>query len=269
MIAIHARRSAAAVEFFKARHPNRAVLVVVSGTDLHLDLKDETKAAIVHRSLELADRIVLLEPKGKTLLPVAAQEKSVVIYQSAEPVDGEIKKNSNSFDVVILGHLRPVKDPFLAVAAANQLPANSKIQIFHYGVALNDEMEKLANEHSANSDRYQWRGVLSHMESQRILASSRLVLLTSKFEGAPSVISEACVNGVPVLATKITATVGLLGDDYPGLFDVGNEKQLADLLYAAETDVQFYNSLFTAIEKQKSKFSLENERRAWKALLQL
>lgn len=267
LVAIHARRCAHAIENFRSHHAKRPVVVVLSGTDLHLDLKDKKWAPIVMRSLELADQIVVLEPRGKKQLPETLQSKTRVIYQSAKPVEGEFKRNSSVFNVIMLGHLRPVKDPFLVVKAAERLPRESKIQVSHYGVVLNEDMEQMVREHSEKSDRYHWNGVLSHSESQYRLAASQLVLLTSKFEGAPSVISEACVNGVPVLATRICATIGLLGDDYPGFFPVGNERRLAELLWAAETDSDFYNSLVTAVSKLQSKFTFENERTAWESLL--
>src|SRR5260370_30493974 len=38
MVAIHARRSAGAIERFKADHPARPVIVLLRGTDIHHDI---------------------------------------------------------------------------------------------------------------------------------------------------------------------------------------------------------------------------------------
>jgi hypothetical protein len=38
-----------------------------------------------------------------------------------------------------------------------------------------------------------------------------------------------------ILASRIDGNVGILGEDYPGYFDVGDTKQLAQLLTRAET----------------------------------
>jgi len=54
-------------------------------------------------------------------------------------------------------------------------------------------------------------------------------------EGGANVISEAVVAGVPILASNISGSVGLLGRDYPGYFSVGNTDQLRELLLRAES----------------------------------
>jgi glycosyltransferase involved in cell wall biosynthesis len=49
-------------------------------------------------------------------------------------------------------------------------------------------------------------------------------------EGGANVICEAITSGTPVLATRISGNIGMLGHDYAGYFDHGNARQLADLL---------------------------------------
>jgi hypothetical protein len=53
MVALHARRSAPAVAAWRAAHPQRPLLLVLTGTDLYRDI-DPTPTA--QRSLALADR---------------------------------------------------------------------------------------------------------------------------------------------------------------------------------------------------------------------
>ena len=45
----------------------------------------------------------------------------------------------------------------------------------------------------------------------------------------------AMCSGTPVLASRIDGNVGLLGDDYAGLFEPGNPQALADLLLACRS----------------------------------
>ena len=61
MIALHARRSAASVATWKAVHPERPLLLVLTGTDLYRDIDEDASA---QRSLALADRLVVL-PGGR------------------------------------------------------------------------------------------------------------------------------------------------------------------------------------------------------------
>ena len=48
---------------------------------------------------------------------------------------------------------------------------------------------------------------------------------------------------LPVLASYIPGNVGILGEDYPGYYSVGDEKALVRLLYCGETDDTFYETL--------------------------
>src|SRR5512132_4262321 len=58
LLALHAARSHASVLTFRERHPDKPLVVVLTGTDLYRDLPGSRKA---RQSLELADRIVVLQ----------------------------------------------------------------------------------------------------------------------------------------------------------------------------------------------------------------
>ena len=100
-----------------------------------------------------------------------------------------------------------------------------------------------------------------------LLARSRLVVLSSRAEGGANVISEALAYGVPVLASRIPGTLGLLGPDYPGYFDVGDTRALTALLDRAESEPEFLEALQTAMARRAWLIDPVLERRAWRALL--
>ena len=85
----------------------------------------------------------------------------------------------------------------------------------------------------------------------RLLARTRLLVLTSIMEGGANVVSEALACNVPVISTHISGSVGLLGPDYPGYFPVGDTKALAGMLLRAEQDPLFYKSLKAGIRSQR------------------
>jgi glycosyltransferase involved in cell wall biosynthesis len=86
-------------------------------------------------------------------------------------------------------------------------------------------------------------------------------------EGGAHVVSEAIAAGVPVIASDIAGNVGLLGEDYPGYFPVGNEQALAALLLRAETDSNFLRSLKAAVKARRSLTDPAAERRAIASLI--
>jgi glycosyltransferase involved in cell wall biosynthesis len=99
------------------------------------------------------------------------------------------------------------------------------------------------------------------------MARCRLLALTSLSEGGPAVIAEAIVAGVPVIATRVSGCVGMLGDDYHGLFAPGDTQGLAELLDRAERDAGFYRSLRAVCDRRRPMFRPETERATWRAVL--
>jgi glycosyltransferase involved in cell wall biosynthesis len=81
------------------------------------------------------------------------------------------------------------------------------------------------------------------------------------------VLSEAIVAGVPVLASAIAGSIGLLGADYPGYFPVGDTAVLTGLLTRTEMDGDFLDRLTRRCAARAPLFTEDRERAAWQALL--
>src|SRR5213079_1662071 len=105
----------------------------LTGTDLYRDIH---RSAVARRSLELATRLVALQPHGVEELPAELRGKTRVIFQSVDAPKRRPSPAAEAFEVCVLGHLRPVKDPFRAAAAARLLPATSRVRIVQIGAAL-------------------------------------------------------------------------------------------------------------------------------------
>src|SRR5260370_38412563 len=103
--------------------------------------------------------------------------------------------------------------------------------------------------------RYHWLGEIPRWQARRLLTRSRLLILSSRMEGGANVISEAVVDGVPVLASRIPGNVGLLGPRFPGYFPVADSAALARLLHPAETDRPFSSRLLESLNQLKPLFN--------------
>jgi glycosyltransferase involved in cell wall biosynthesis len=292
LIALHARHSFAAVEAFRRAQPGQPIILALTGTDVYEAIRTDPLA---QQALELASRLVVLQPLALNELPPHLRARTRVIYQSCEapprPKGGlkiedrgskiedrrakiQITGSGNSrfhppasFDVCVLGHLRPVKDPFRTALAVRRLPASSRIRVRHAGAALSPAMEKQARQEEASNPRYRWLGDLPRRKALRLLTHSRILVLSSLMEGGANTISEAIALGVPVLASRIPGSVGLLGADYPGYFPVGDTAALAALLTRAETDPKFYKKLKAWSRSLRPLVRPARERESWRRLL--
>lgn len=259
VVALHARKSADAVE--GARALGVPCVLTMTGTDLYRDVRTSAEA---QRSLELADFIVVLHELGAKDLPRAVRSKVRVIAQSAVAARSRARRE---FDVAVVGHLRDEKDPFRAAEASRLLDQDSRVRIVHVGRALTDEMGVRAEAEQRDNPRYVWLGERSPAATRTIVASSRLLVLSSIMEGGANVLSEALVARTPILSSRIPSSIGVLGRDHPGFFRVGDTRALARLIGRAEQDPRFYRSLVRAGDARRGLFRPARERAAWRALL--
>jgi len=263
LVALHARKSAAAVLRFRARAPETPLIVALTGTDVYRDIH---RSRAARRALQAATRIVTLQPLALRELRGALRAKARVIHQSALPVRPG-RRAARFFDVCVPGHLRREKDPFRTALAVRGLPGDSRIRVLQLGSAMTPAMRRRARDEMARNPRYHWLGDRPHPQARAILARSRLMVLSSRIEGGANVISEALASAVPVLASRIPGSVGLLGRDYPGYFPVGATRVLARLLARAERDSAFYARLARACRRRAPLAAPRAERRAWARLL--
>ena len=264
LIALHAFKSFESIRHFSQVYPERPLIVALSGTDIYRDIYH--RSSQVKRSLELADRLVVLQKEALKEVPLSFHHKTSVIFQSAEPVQGKPPPKSY-FRVCQVGNLRREKDPFQTAMASRLLPTSSRICIWHVGKALSRQMEQRANTENNRNARYRWVGPLSYGKTQALIASSHLVALTSRIEGSSNVLCEALASAVPVLASRISGLIGTLGPSYPGFFPTGDTAALAILLGKTERDRRFYRDLKEACSGVAWLVHPEREQQAWKDLL--
>jgi putative glycosyltransferase (TIGR04348 family) len=241
-----------------------SVVICLTGTDLYLDFQKDPAAVDV---LRLADRLVVLQPMALLQLPAEVLDMTHVIFQSAvrPPLIPVYAKDS--FDVCVIAHLRDVKDPLRAAAAARFLPPDSRIRVLLVGRALTEDFAQAAEKEVRENKRFLWLGEQSGKNTAKILLQSRALVLSSLLEGGANVISEAIVSDVPVIVTRISCTEGLLGEDYPGFFPVGDTGRLAELLLRAESDHVYYNELRERCRREAYKFEPSLERESINKLL--
>jgi putative glycosyltransferase (TIGR04348 family) len=255
LIALHARRSAESIRRFAAAHPDRPLVVVLTGTDLYRDLADSQEA---RHSLELATRLVVLNDLGPRRLPHPVRSKTEVILQSARPLRAA-RRPAQHLSIAVVGHLREEKNPRLVWALLRKLPENLPLHIRHVGDALDPDLEREARA-AMHDPRYCWLGGLSRARAREVIRTSHLLLHPSTMEGGAQAVIEAVTSHTAVLASGIDGNAGLLGQDYEGLFTENDADAACELVLRAARQPCFLERLRRQCTRRAPLFGPERER---------
>lgn len=263
LIALHARRSAASVSAFREAHPDLGIAVVLTGTDLYRDLPASAEAK---RSLAIADRIVTLQDDAPRMLPASLRRKCEVIFQSARPLRKAAKPRGR-LDCVVVGHLREEKDPETLFRALSEIPAQLPLRVRHIGAALDERLARGARRLAQSDPRYRWIGPLPHGLARQALRRAHVLVHPSRMEGGANVIVEAVASGTPVIASRMSGNVGMLGRNYSGYFPVGDASALAAALVEACEDPGYLAALRAQCDRRKALFVPAGEAAAIRRLV--
>lgn len=265
LIAIHAWRSAASIEDFHARYPDRPSIVLLAGTDIYRF--QESDPETTHRSMELATALVGLHDLVDHAIPARFAAKLHIIHQSAAPLPSPRAPHVRHFDVLVAGHLREEKDSLRAAFAVRDLPSASRLRVVLLGKAHDETWRRMAEKEMARNPRLDWRGEVPPGQVRRAMATSRALVISSVMEGGANIVSEAVAAGLPVIASDIDGNVGLLGADYAGYYPVRDTDALRRVLLRAESDAKFLKALERQCRARVKLFAPARERADWKKLL--
>lgn len=266
VLALHAWRSHAAIQAWRQALPNCPLILVLTGTDVYRFQYSHPE--MVRESLESADALIGLHDCLKENLPERFHERLHIVHQSALPLPAKAASPSkHHFEVLVAGHLREEKDSLRAAYAMRDLPAGSRLKVVQLGGAHTEDWAQAAREEMAANVRYQWLGDLPQWRVRQWMSRARLMVISSRMEGGANVVSEACVAGLPVIASDIPGNRGLLGGDYDGYYPLADTEALQQQLLRAERDPDWLAKLKQQVQKRAPLFTPEKERTALKRVL--
>ncbi|MDZ7825285.1 MAG: selenoneine biosynthesis selenosugar synthase SenB [Gammaproteobacteria bacterium] len=266
LLAIHAWRSADAIRAFSERYPDRPLVVLLSGTDIYHFQR--TEAATFHDSLSRAHALIGLHERVADDIPDEYRHKLGIVLQSATAPPRRLPPLESRFEACVIGHLREEKDSLRAAYAVRDLPTDSRLAVTQLGRARNADWAEAAEAEMARNPRYRWWGERPPATVRRIMARSRLMVMSSRMEGGANAVSEACVAGLPVIASAIPGNIGLLGEDYPGYYPVEDTRALRNCLLRAENDPDWLAGLARHCRQRARLFTPDRERASLDAVIQ-
>lgn len=265
MIALHARRSHPSVVAWRQRRGRQPLVVAMTGTDLYRDLPGGDGDAA--DSIEAADALIVLQPDALTFVPPVHRRKAHVVFQSARALR-PCEKPSSRLNCIMVGHLRPEKDPRTAFEAWRRIPPQEPVYLRHAGSPLDPDLAAAATALMQADRRYRWLGPVPHPAARQAIKRAHLLLVPSLMEGGANVVVEAITSGTAVLGSRMSGNVGMLGADYSGLFTVGSSDELAALLLRCRREPGFLRRLEVHCAARAGHFSPAAEQQALSNMLQ-
>ena len=149
---------------------------------------------IIPKAYLHADRIYLLSKPSFNY--VVLFNKNVTLIRATASDAFWVNERTWRNGLVWVGRLEVTKNPILGVKIMNELAKfGLNCTLIGEGALLNDCLK-------VKSDDVDYRKFVDRVELSQILKSTKFVLLTSHFEGAPKLLVEALIAGCQIICTK-------------------------------------------------------------------
>jgi putative glycosyltransferase (TIGR04348 family) len=267
LISLHATRGAEAVRRYREAHPDGKVVVVFTGTDLYQSLLGPSPEG--EACLAAADRLVVSQEGSLRSVPEKFRGKARVVPQSVELdiPDPRPEREPGVFDIVVVGHLRAVKDPFMTVRVMHERPDWREVRVWQLGEELEEGFAKQARQWERREPRFRWLGGVPRREVIEWLCRAAVMVNSSEMEGGSNAVAEAMMVGTPVVASRVEGNVGMLGEDYEGYFEPGDAEDLAARLQDLRGFGPAWENLRRQVTQRSQLFQRDREQAEWHKLL--
>jgi putative glycosyltransferase (TIGR04348 family) len=263
MLALHARHSAPSIAAWA--RSGRPLAVVLTGTDLYRDVVRGDADAL--QSLALADRLIVLHEGAPDDVPAEHRAKCIACFQSTASRQS-LTKTTRHLHALMVGHLRNEKDPRTAFAAMRLLAHRNDIALDHVGASLDAALADEAQTLMREQPHYRWHGALPHATTLRRIQRAHVLVHPSAMEGGAHVVMEAVRCGTPVLASRVSGNVGMLGRDYGGYFEAGDASALAVLLQRSRDDPAMLQALRVQGDQRSPLFEPAREQATLRSVIE-
>jgi putative glycosyltransferase (TIGR04348 family) len=234
------------------------LVLALTGTDLY---GQSNADAAMQQSINLADRLIVLNRCALASLPEAARSKTTLCLPSCSERQAR-RKTSRHLRVLMAGHLREEKSPRTFFEAVRLLGQRADILFDHIGAALDPALGAEAMALAKEFPRYRWLGGLPHEQARARIQAAHVLVHPSRLEGGATVIVEAIRSGTPVIASRIAGNIGLLGEPYSGYVACDDAPGLASAISHARDEPAYLAQLQSQCALMATQFDPAQERNA-------
>lgn len=174
--------------------------IVSVRNDPYIEYGSGIKRIISRIILNHADGCVFQTTEAKKYFKKQLQKKSRIIFNPVNEKFYEIRRDSNTKNIITIGRLEKQKNHKLLIDSYINIHnkiKNDKLLIYGDG-SLKKELEEYIKEKGMEKDIL-LLGTISDVWEK--LAKAKLFVLSSNYEGMPNALMEAMAVGVPVIST--------------------------------------------------------------------
>lgn len=174
------------------------------------------------------------------------KEKSIVLYNviNKEEVVNSIEKdnkNYDTFDIIYLGRLTYAKNPERLIEIIRDIKTRGyNIRVVIVGIGeLYENVEELIDKYKLN-ENVKLFGYVTN--PYKILNSSKILVMTSRYEGTPMCALEAIALGKPIISTITDGLVDIIEDGKTGFLSNSNS-EIAEKIIELLNNERKYKSM--------------------------
>ena len=187
------------------------------------------------------------------------KEKTITIPSGIPIPESKNNQYPKTYDVLLVGRLEKAKGIDILLKAINILKfkhqKNLKVAIAGNG-PLREDLENLAKELKINSE-VEFLGIRTDID--KLMYSTKILVLSSRYEGLPITILEAMSRHLPIVATKVGGIPDIIENKKDGIsIPPENPEKLAEAINKLLNDKNLREELAkNAYQKVKENFSIE------------
>ena len=199
-----------------------------------------------------------IKPKAKELDKFVVINNGVDVdkYKQAIPYEKSIihlSFNSKTKLICMVGRFSEAKDQGTLIKTIKKLPENVHLLLVGEG-PLKQQNEELAKKIGI-AHRVHFLGFRNDVA--RILKTSDIVVLSSKWEGLSLSSIEGMASGKPFVASRVEGLKEIVGG-YGLLFEQGNSEELSNIILELLDEHNFYKEISSKCLKRAEEFRIDN-----------
>lgn len=165
-------------------------------------------------------------------------------------------KNNYDFDIIFLGRLEDVKDPLRFVQLIGKIKQHHEIKVAMVGDgSLRCQVEEEINKLSLNKNIVMFGNLIN---PYKILLNSKLLIITSKYEGMPMNALEAIACNIPIVSTPVDGLLDIIDRKYLCKTDQDFVEIILKILNRAEVKKRYKDELYVLDKKLNNTVDFSN-----------